>query len=224
MKISNGNEKLGSNCYVISRPVGKTCPAGCFFLGNGCYAEKTEKRFPNARKAGFANIHPSVKEITALLDQAEKEGRHIRMQERGDFLLNGKIDYPYIRAWKKALKDRSLSINIWCYTHVYSKEVADLQNYGVKMYASVHNETDIAKAKKAGFSLFAYITTDKRKKGGSHDYAKRIETPLGMCTVCPEQIHGRKNNTKNVTCTGSKDSIACTLCCRGYSNIVFLTH
>ena len=43
MKVANGNDKLGKGCLVVSRPVGDTCPSSCDFLGNGCYAEQTEK-------------------------------------------------------------------------------------------------------------------------------------------------------------------------------------
>ena len=47
MKVANGNDKLGKGCLVVSRPVGDTCPSTCEFLGNGCYAEQTEKMYPN---------------------------------------------------------------------------------------------------------------------------------------------------------------------------------
>ena len=36
MKTAEGNDKLGKNCIVVSRPVGKTCPPSCVFLGGGC--------------------------------------------------------------------------------------------------------------------------------------------------------------------------------------------
>lgn len=225
MKISHGNEKLGSNCYVVSRPVGDTCPTGCFFLHNGCYAEKTEKRFPNARQAGMNNLAVTKAEIKELIERAEKDGLDIRLHERGDFLNNNKLDLHYIQAWKDVLKKHQLKINIWCYTHAYYKTISDLQNYGVKVYASVHSKKDIQIAKRAGFTRFAYIVSDKRAKGGSLNAPKSYKLPiLGETLTCPEQRFGRKNKNKNVTCAGTKDSIACKLCCKGLKNVVFLSH
>jgi hypothetical protein len=56
MKVANGNDKLGKGCLVVSRPVGDTCPSSCAFLGNGCYAENTEKIYPGVRPAGMQNL------------------------------------------------------------------------------------------------------------------------------------------------------------------------
>lgn len=224
MKFSNGNEKLGTNCYIVSRPVGDTCPFDCFFLENGCYAERTEKRFQNARKASFNNITVNKNEIIDLIKLAEDNDCSIRLHERGDFGIGNKPDKDYLKSWKQALSQYSTSVKLWAYTHFLHSSVSDLQNYGIQMYASTHTEEDIKKAMKAGFSLFAHILPEKKKKGGSKDHAKKVDLPiLGSVHICPEQIRGR-SGTKAVTCTGSKTSVACTLCTRGFSNIAFLTH
>lgn len=222
MKIAKGNDKLGKNCLIVSRPVGLTCPSSCFFLGNGCYAEFTEKRFPNARKAGFANLEVSVDEVCEVIANAIKNGLSIRIHERGDFLQNDKPDRAYINAWKQATVKFEKLPDIWTYTHGYYKVIADLQNYGIRTYASIHNKVDLKKAQRAGFKLFAYCTTIPRKKGGSLDAPKLVILDEVKFVTCPEQRRGRSNG--GVTCTGSGESIKCDLCVRGLANVAFLEH
>lgn len=221
MKIAKGNEKLG-DCLVISRPVGLTCPTSCFFLGNGCYAEKTEKRFPNAREAAQSNVRVNYKDIISLIEQAIGMGKSIRIHERGDWGRGNRVDMQYVNAWRRALSSFVELPRIWFYTHFYSKHLAALGNFpNVSAYASVHNETDIKRAKRAGFTLFAYITEHKKDKGGSKDFAKVLDLPiLGPTVVCPEQRRGRTE----VTCVGTKDTIACNLCTFTNRNVAFLAH
>jgi len=223
MKTAKGNDKLGKSVTVMSRPVGNSCPTECFFLGNGCYAEKTERRFGNARVAGFTNMELEWGSIGTAIKIAYDSGRSIRIHERGDFLTEKDdrkvIDWNYLNAWKKALKwfkdEYGVLPDIWVYSHAYFKAVSDLANFGVKVYASVHNNDHIRKAKKAGFKLFAFCTTIKKKKGGSKDHKKRIDLPvLGNTLVCPEQIMGRKR----VTCD------TCKWCITGKGNVAFLEH
>ncbi len=225
MKIAKGNDKLGKNCLIVSRPVGLTCPSSCFFLGNGCYAEFTEKRFPNARKASLENLIVSAEDIRAVIQQAIDKNLSIRIHERGDFLLNDKPDKAYIKAWKDACKgyhDIGALPDIWTYSHGYYKVIADLQNYGIRTYASIHNSEDLKKAKRAGFKLFANCTTIPRKKGGSADAPKLVILDNVKFITCPEQRRGRSNG--GVTCTGSGESIKCDLCVRGLANVAFLEH
>ena len=219
MKVAKGNDKLGNSVIVNSRPVGDSCPPGCFFLENGCYAEKVENRFPNARTAGFTNMELTWGSIWTQIRSAYDAGKSMRIHERGDFAMpkDGKsvIDYNYLNAWKKALTETENKPRIWTYTHLYYKCIAELANYGVKVYASVHNDADVKKAKAKGFRLFAFCTTIKKKKGGSRDQAKRIELPvIGKTLVCPEQIMGRKR----VTCD------SCNWCIDGKGNVAFLEH
>lgn len=99
------------------------------------------------------------------------------------------------------------------YTHIYDHRIAELQDYGVNVYASVHGETDIEEAKKAGFNLFAFATKIPKKKGGTPDAPKYIDLPvLGRTLVCPEQRMGRKR----VTCD------KCKWCVEGKGNVAFL--
>lgn len=222
MKIAKGNDKLGKNCLIVSRPVGLTCPSSCYFLGNGCYAEFTEKRFPNARKASLENLQPTADEIRAVIQQAIDKNLSIRIHERGDFLLNDKPDKAYIKAWKDAAKSFDNLPDIWTYSHGYYPTIADLQNYGIRTYASIHNSSDLRKAKAARFKLFAYCTTIPRKKGGSLDAPKLVILDEVKFVTCPEQRRGRSNG--GVTCTGSGESIKCDLCVRGLANVAFLEH
>lgn len=222
MKIAKGNDKLGKNCLIVSRPVGLTCPSSCYFLGNGCYAEFTEKRFPNARKAGFVNLDVTADEVKEVIANAIKNELSIRIHERGDFLINDKPDTKYIKAWKDACKSFDKLPNIWTYTHGYYSDIAKLQNYGIRVYASIHNSADLKKAKRAGFKLFANCTTIPRKKGGSLDAPKLVILDEVKFVTCPEQRRGRSNG--GVTCTGSGESIKCDLCVRGLANVAFLEH
>lgn len=230
MKYAIGNEKLGSNCYVVSRPVGDTCPTSCYFLGNGCYAQSTEKRFPNARTAAAENLITDRNKIRALILDAIKRGKSIRIHERGDFGIGDDIDADYVDSWRWAcesvVNDGLELPNIWTYTHFYRREIVKALGKYIKLYASVHNRDDIKAAKRAGFKLFAFIDTDhlftrKKTKGTSNDSPKRIEFSGQKFVVCPEQRMGR---TK-VTCTGSKGTTACKWCVRnGGENVAFIEH
>lgn len=210
MYVSKKNEKIGDGALIISRPVGTTCPRSCPFLNNGCYAEQTEKRFPHVKPSSFRNILPSVEELTHLFN----EGKPVRLHERGDFLLNGRLHTAYVNRVKQALMSAKCP-TVWTYTHHYSPKLAELQEYGLQVYASVHSVSDIRKAKEAGFRLLAYILPDRKKKGGSKDYPPRVNLPIiGKTLVCPEQRLGRSK----ITC------MKCGWCIKGRGNVAFLTH
>ena len=70
----SGNEKLGSNCVVNSRAVGDTCPDSCHYLGNGCYAEAIEKRFPKSRDLGLRNVITDAGRLRAMILYSIKSG------------------------------------------------------------------------------------------------------------------------------------------------------
>lgn len=228
MKFADGNEKLGSNCIVVSRPVGDTCPTTCQFLGNGCYAEKTEHRFPNAREAGFANLITDKNKIRALILLAIKRGKSIRLHERGDFGINNKLDMKYINDWvwacKSLVKEGVKLPEMWGYTHFYRKTLVKKLSPFIKLYASVHNAEDLSTAKKAGFILFAWADSEqqfgKKKKGGSIDAPKLAIIEGEKFITCPEMRRGRSE----VTCTGNNGTIKCDLCVRGLQNVLFLNH
>jgi hypothetical protein len=185
---SQGNEKLGKQVVVVNRPVGDTCNPKCPLLNFGCYAEKTENRFPTSRLVGLRNLGATVEEILEVIEFAVEKEKDIRGHERGDFLLDGKIDRHYLTSWKQAVRKAVTLPWIWFYTHSYSKMIADLHGGKVVMYASVHSEDDVKKAKAKGFKLFAWQINDKKKKGGSRDYAAKVNLPvIGNTLVCPEQ-------------------------------------
>ena len=96
MKYAEGNDKLGKGCFVVSRPVGDTCPPDCDYLNNGCYAEATENQYKNARVAGFANVITEKNKIRSMIIEAKRKNKSIRWQERGDWFLNGELDLEYV--------------------------------------------------------------------------------------------------------------------------------
>ena len=144
MKYALGNEKLGKT-VVVSRPVGLSCPPTCFFLGNGCYAEATEKRFKNARLAAMSNLKVLKSDIMEVLEIAKKKKLAVRVHERGDFgIMEGdkfRLDKAYVLAWERAIKSTQDLPPIWFYTHIYDRRLASMK--GVMAYASVHTSGDI---------------------------------------------------------------------------------
>lgn len=89
------NEKLGSKCAAYSRPVGPSCPDSCPFLGDGCYAEHIQTRWPNVRKVWSAKAYGFTTEqwqwwigqVSGELVEAGKKGlRAVRIHVGGDFL------------------------------------------------------------------------------------------------------------------------------------------
>ena len=92
MQASKGNDKLGNGCLVVSRAVGDTCPPTCDFLGNGCYAEGTERVFKSSRAVGLRNMITEAGKIRSMILMAIKDSRSLRWHERGDFYNNGILD------------------------------------------------------------------------------------------------------------------------------------
>ncbi len=230
MKFAKGNEKLGSNCLVVSRPVGDTCPSSCEFLDNGCYAQKTEVRFPNAREAGFTNLHTKWRAIRATIMTAIKQGKHIRFHERGDFGINDEVDVEYVDniafACETILQQGIALPVMWSYTHFYDRFLFEKLSPFMSLYASVHNRRDYRLARKAGFRLFAYCDTrskfPSRGKMGNPD-APKVATIYGETFhTCPEMRRGRHD--QGVTCTGNAGTVTCDLCVKGLGNVLFLQH
>ncbi len=227
MEFSQGNEKLGSGCFVVSRPVGDTCPSSCSFLGNGCYAEFTEKRFPSARNKGLRNVITEAGKIRSLLIEAVRQGKSIRWHERGDFGLDNSIDMEYIENIEEAclslLKEDKPLPKMWVYTHFYDSRIITRLSSFITIYASVHDAADMAAAKAAGFEHFAWCDTDgkfpKKGKKPAADAPKLVILNGERFVTCPEMRKGRNS----VTCTGTKDTVACNMCTRG-NNVLFLQH
>lgn len=213
--IEDGNEKLGKSVFVISRPVGLTCPSDCFFLHNGCYAERTENQYKNARKSAQANVVITADEVEGAIRYAYSQKKYVRILERGDWGLNGEVDEKFVQAWYDGMSRVRLKPYVFTYTHFRDARIAKLQEVGISVYASVHNADDVEAAKAVGFKLFAFATTIKKSRGGSKDSPKYIELPvLGRTLVCPEQRMGRDR----VTCD------KCNVCIQGKQNVAFLKH
>jgi len=235
MKTANGNDKLGKeNCLVVSRPVGDTCPSTCAFLGNGCYAENLEKIYPGVRPAGMQNLITERGRIRSMMIMAESKGKAIRWHERGDFFINGELDNEYVDniiwACDSILADGGKLPEMWFYTHIYDSKLAGLSKY-MAAYASIHNSKDMADAKAAGFTLFAWCDSDEkiapvRPRGKVKAQAWRDSLPKLVVledekfVTCPEIRRGRGV----VTCTPSKKSVACNLCVKGLANVLFPSH
>jgi len=234
MKYSIGNVKLGENCFVFSRPVGKTCPSTCEYLHNGCYAEQTEAMYPNVRPAGMKNVVTNKNKFRALFISAINEKKSIRFMERGDWFLNGKLDTKFIEnvvwACESILKEGKTLPKMWFYTHIYDRRLAKLSKY-MKAYASVHNIKTMRKAKKLGFVLFAWCDSEKAfspKRPKRFDKRKDWKDAMPKLTIidgekfitCPEIRKGRDF----VTCTGTKDTVACNMCIKGKASVLFPNH
>lgn len=213
MQYAIGNSKLGKKVIVVSRPVGLTCPPTCPYLANICYAKATETLFPNSRVAAKNNVQISANDVTDMIAFAVKTKRTVRIHERGDFCYNGKIDRRYLNMWDIGIRNSPIIPHIWAYTHKYLKSIASLPL--TNMYASVHNASDIKKAAKAGFNLFAWCSKMLGKNGGNRKAPSKLYVPgLGKTLVCPEQRFGRKQ----VTCD------KCRFCIEGKGNVCFLEH
>ena len=222
-KYSIGNSKLGKNCMVVSRQVGPTCLiAGdnpCPYFGDGCYAEKTENRFPDARKVGIGNRDIEEVQVRSMLVEAHRKDNSVRWFERGDAGWNNKPDKKFLSNVRRAYESLPVEQrpDSWLYTHFNkTPEVVEYLQDFVACYASVHNEEDIYAAKDNGFRMFAFCDDEGKyapKKNARRPYdpaacPKMVEIAGEQFVVCPEIRLGRDR----VTCTGTKDTPACNLC------------
>jgi len=236
VKTANGNNKLGKEeCIVVSRPVGKTCPPECEYLGNGCYAEKTEIRFTSARRAGEVNLITDKNKIRAMLISCEADNKALRWHERGEFLLDGELDTKYISdiEWAcQSILDCGMKLPAsWLFTHVYHSRIAALSRFKVAVYASVHTAEHKATAIAAGFKLFAwndnrseYTKAKPRATSQQEEWRdglpKLVVIDDDKYIVCPEMKH----TWQEVTCTKTKNTKACRLCVDGKGHVLFPKH
>ena len=234
MKVANGNDKLGKGCLVVSRPVGDTCPSDCDYLGNGCYAEGSEKIYPGVRPAAMQNLVTEKNRIRSMILDAIRQGKSIRWHERGDWFLNGELDTEYLEnvtwACESILADGKSLPDMWFYTHIYDSRLVAMEKY-MAVYASIHDANDKSEAEAAGFKLFAWCDSDekiavKRPRNKAKADAWRAALPKLVVIddtkyiVCPEIRRGRGV----VTCTPTKGSVTCDLCVRGLGNVLFPSH
>jgi hypothetical protein len=234
MKVADGNDKLGKGCLVVSRPVGDTCPPSCAFLGAGCYAEQTEKMYPNVRPAGMMNLITEKNRIRAMILEAIRKEKSIRWHERGDWFLDGKLDMEYVEnvmwACESIVSEGTALPDMWFYTHIYDSRLVAFEKY-MNVYASIHNDEDMGAAMAQGFKKFAWCDSDQKiapKRPRSKAKADAWRKALPKLVVlngtkfitCPEIRRGRGV----VTCTPTKGSVSCDLCVRGLANVLFPSH
>ena len=234
MKVANGNDKLGKGCLVVSRPVGDTCPPTCVYLGDGCYAEQTEKMYPNVRPAGMMNLITEKNRIRAMILEAIRKEKSIRWHERGDWFLNGELDLDYVEnvtwACESILADGISLPDMWFYTHIYDSRLVSFEKY-MNVYASVHNDDDMIAAMAQGFKLFAWCDSDEKiakkrpkRKAAAEVWRKSLPKLVVLNDVkfitCPEIRRGRGV----VTCTPTEGSVDCNLCVKGLANVLFPSH
>ena len=234
MKVANGNDKLGKGCLVVSRPVGDTCPPTCVYLGDGCYAEQTEKMYPNVRPAGMMNLITEKNRIRAMILEAIRKEKSIRWHERGDWFLNGELDLDYVEnvtwACESILADGISLPDMWFYTHIYDSRLVSFEKY-MNVYASVHNNDDMIAAMAQGFKLFAWCDSDEKiakkrpkRKAAAEVWRKSLPKLVVLNDVkfitCPEIRRGRGV----VTCTPTEGSVDCNLCVKGLANVLFPSH
>jgi hypothetical protein len=234
MKVANGNDKLGKGCLVVSRPVGDTCPSTCAFLGNGCYAEQTEKMYPNVRPAGMVNLITEKGRIRSMILDAIRQEKSIRWHERGDWFKDGELDLEYLEnvtwACESILADGNSLPDMWFYTHIYDDRLVSLEKY-MNVYASVHNDEDMCAAMAQGFKLFAWCDSDEKiakkrpkRKAAAEVWRKSLPKLVVLngtkFVTCPEIRRGRGV----VTCTPTKGSVSCELCVKGLGNVLFPSH
>ena len=216
----SGNIKLGKKISVFSRPVGDTCSNSCIHLDNGCYAERIEYRFPNARKAYLKNVKiANWQKLRAFLLEANKRDNIVRWHQNGDVMkqdsLGRKIlDIKYIKDIEKAnqsiIDDGQKPPLQFMYTHSLLPRVAKLSKY-IILSASGEDTATYKKAKKAGFKLYAWISSLKKEK----DKNKSWITETGKkVVVCFEQL-GNKS-----------DCVSCGFCFKPNINldIAFMQH
>jgi hypothetical protein len=234
MKVANGNDKLGKGCLVVSRPVGDTCPPTCVYLGDGCYAEQTEKMYPNVRPAGMMNLITEKNRIRAMILEAIRKEKSIRWHERGDWFKDGQLDLDYVAnvtwACESILDDGTSLPDMWFYTHIYDSRLVAFEKY-MNVYASIHNDSDMNEAKSHGFKLFAWCDSDEKiakkrpkRKAAAEVWRKSLPKLVVLngekFITCPEIRRGRGV----VTCTPTEGSVDCNLCVKGLANVLFPSH
>jgi hypothetical protein len=234
------NSKIG-RALSVSRPVGDSCPNSCRFhpaQNGGCWADATERRYPNTRTSAAKNTIGESNRICAMLNYALSAGLDIRLPDRGDFGRDsGKLDVVYvwaiIRACKHVKRVKGRLPTIWGYTHfIRSRLLARQLGQYMRLYASVHSQADIDAATDAGFTLFAYCddrgehvssmpnSRSRAYREWQSSAPKVVQIGQHSFVTCPEL----RNKHKAITCAGSADSLACKLCCRGHRNVLFPSH
>lgn len=223
MHISIGNRKLGPDTLVVNRPVGLTCPVSCPMhpeaegpWARKCYQHIAEGARPNIRNAAMRNLVADVDELASALEEAGRMGRLVRVHTGGDFYHQaaGDIDWPYVQAWVQALERVSPSRLplLLAFTHVLDGRLVEaFRPYRdrFRLMASVHDATDLQRARAVGFEHVALTSFDHAAFWRDGAWTERYGV---RWLVCPEQ---RK---KPVTCQ------TCRVCWERDTPVMFLEH
>jgi hypothetical protein len=235
-----GNSKIGEDAIAHSRPVGAendgTCPSTCKLLDGECYAQAQQTRWPNTLAAAKQNLITEANQMHSMFVRALKSNQDVRLFVTGDAMRNNKLDKEFLANLRWAAESvrakHGRLPKIWLFTHVHRKELAALSDIAA-VYASVHTEGELAKAEKAGFTLFALAdldgsllpiapkTTSKKKKDAWRaTLPARIKFGGKEFLVCPEQRKGRDR----VTCSGGIKTMRCGWCVEGRGSVAFALH
>lgn len=199
------NAKTGPMAATY-RPVGDTCPSDCFFLNNGCYAQRHHTGM-HARKSG-SDYH----ELNRSLASGASMIRH---HVSGDFFKNNEFDreyFDYVLDFHRA--------NRHLHGYAYTHRIADILDAGITaadlpsnfvLVASLDPDSDSMELRErvqaAGFK-YARVGGTYKEAMADRDKAE---------VVCPNQV-AKKIGKRNITC------LQCKLCTHAKANVVFIKH
>lgn len=199
------NTKTGPmvNTY---RPVGDTCPSDCYFLNNGCYAQRHHVGM-HARKSAH-----DVHEMNRALSGGANMVRH---HVSGDFFKNNMFDreyFDYIMNWHRT--------HPYMKGYAYTHRIADILDAGITaadlpsnfvLMASLDPNSDSDELReRVGAAGFKYA-----RVGGTYKEAAASRRKTEV--LCPNQV-AKKEGGRNITC------LECKLCTHGKANVVFIKH
>lgn len=188
MKVYLGNVKLGPLIATISRIVGITCPPDCFFLDNGCYAQRTQARRPNVFHVWLQNVLKW--DAKAVLHKLRYWTHAInivalRLLVGGDFGIDGVIDKDFVNSifW---LKRKLPKLPFFGATHFWKlfgkRGCTRFRKADIHIFASVHTKDEATKAKQDGWKIWFASAITKASHNGS-----KYDADLNAI-YCPEQI------------------------------------
>lgn len=120
--LGDGDKKTA--CPGTYRPVGKTCPSRCPYLGNGCYAQSGNVAI-HALTAAQAQEAALVAAVGAMTWAALTQ-RPCRLHVSGDFGQTWEEAEPYVQDLiEAAAQVRHLfgPVQVWTYTHLPQTEL-----------------------------------------------------------------------------------------------------
>lgn len=204
LRVSKGpsnNSKLvhsrKSKMFASYREVGRTCPASCPFLDNGCYAQDGHVL---AIQRGSSSEHDGEVKLREVIRLPE--GAILRDHVSGDFFLDGRLDVEYLQATIEAARLRP-DVTIFTYTHAWPYIDRALYDWppNLALNASCDTLEDLTIARHAGWPTTIVVPSFFTGK-----------LPV-RSVVCPAQ-------TVHLAC------LECRICMRGKrsATVIFLAH